>query len=315
MSVSEQEIQDLRAALKRCSPETVEAAVRFLENKDPEEVPTIVYGIIERYLPPESPKKLADCDDSTRLIEDLGIDSLTMLEIVLSIEEAVHIRVENEELREISTLGQVKEFIAKKIAGETDETTSTVAKRLSRMDLGLLLPHQPPFLFLDEASIEGDVIKASYEIKGDEFFLEGHFRDNPVFPASIVFEALGQAACAWLYVTVPTMEGQTINSDEMLFASLEGAHFHRKALPGETLKFECRSVTLRPPLGVFSGSVTVHDEKVAEVERLVLAFAPEGTKLEADAVGAAVKGEKEPQEPDTPSEEEPAESKATPSGG
>jgi len=292
MSVSEQEISDLRTALKRCSPETVEAAIRFLQTREPDEVPTIVYGIIERYLPPENTTKLNECDDSTKLVEDLGIDSLTMLEIVLSIEEAVNIRVENEELREITTLGEVKAFISKKIAGEIGESTGSVTKKLSRMELITLLPHQPPFLFLDEVQIDGETVKGTYEIKGDEFFLEGHFRNNPVFPASIVFEALGQAACAYLYETVPAMEGQSINSDEMLFASLEGAHFHRKALPGETLTFECRAVRVRPPLGVFSGTVTVKDEKVAEVERLMLAFAPEAGTLEASDLGAAIQAEK-----------------------
>jgi len=293
MSVSEEEIQELRTALKRCSPETIEAAVRFRHERNPDDLPLIVYGIIERYLPPENPQKLSECEDSTRLVEDLGIDSLTMLEIVMSIEEAVGIRVENEELREIATLGEVKAFIGKKIAGESGGAKqATATRRLDRLELATLLPHQPPFFFLDDAEIEGPVIRASYAIRGDEFFLEGHFRNNPVFPASIVFEALGQAACAWLYVNVPAMENQTINSDEMLFASLEGAHFYRKALPGETLRLEARMVRIRPPLGIFSGSVTINGEKVAEVERLMLAFAPEASVLEAGAVGEAIDAER-----------------------
>ena len=195
MAPTEQDILNLRASLKRCSNETVEAAVRFRLSGDAKEIPPIVYGIIERHLSPEHNRSLSSAGDETRLIEDLGIDSLTLLEIVLSIEETLGISIENEELREILTLGQVKTFIARKISGggEQDAGKAIKVRRYTREDIALRLPQQPPFFFLDDAQIDGNIVRARYRLRGDEFFLEGHFKDNPVMPASIVFEAIGQA--------------------------------------------------------------------------------------------------------------------------
>src|ERR1041384_7525446 len=73
----------LREALKRCSPSTFEAAVQFRKTGNPEHVPAVVIGVIERFVEPDLRMKLKDADDDLRLIEDLGIDSLTMMEIVI----------------------------------------------------------------------------------------------------------------------------------------------------------------------------------------------------------------------------------------
>ena len=123
-------------------------------------------------------------------------------------------------------------------------------------------------------------MRARYTVKGTEFFLEGHFKDEPIFPASIVFEAMGQAACLWVLEKAPAQLGKEIKSNHVFFASLDGAHFYRKTRPGDKLEFEQKLVKLREPLAIFEGSVTTNGERVAKVERLVLAFGeqllPEG---------------------------------------
>jgi len=43
----------LREALKRCSPSTFEAAVQFRKTGNPEHVPAIVIGVIERFVEPD----------------------------------------------------------------------------------------------------------------------------------------------------------------------------------------------------------------------------------------------------------------------
>lgn len=271
--LTEEQIQEVRTALKRCSPATIEAALRFRETRDPACVPTIVYGIIERHMPPEAPQKLAEATDETELIKGLGIDSLTMLEIVLQIEETIGISIENSELREISTLGAVKAFIARKLSGasESESAGAAAGQTFTREDIILLLPQQPPFLFLDSAEINGDRVLAKYHIRGDEHFLEGHFKDQPVFPATIVFEALGQAACLWLLHTQGAREDA---KNDVVFASMEEAHFHRRAKPGDTLEFSVELDRLRAPLAIFRGEVHSAGKRVAQVRKLMLAFGP-----------------------------------------
>jgi acyl carrier protein len=265
---------DLEEALRRCTPETIAAAKRYRETGDVTEIPAIVFGIIDRYQPATAPVQLAEADDSTRLIEDLGLDSLTLLEIVMSIEEVLQIRIANEDLRGIRTLAQLNRFLAAKISGEESVSSEPVtSKKFTREQIVLTLPQQPPFLFLDEAAIDGDVVTASYTIRGDEFFLEGHFKDEPIFPASIVFEAMGQAACLWV------LENAGIPSKQVFFASLEDAHFYRKARPGDRLDFEQTLVKMHEPLAIFNGKVSCRGERVAAIERLTLAF---GEQIQPD---------------------------------
>ncbi len=274
---TEEEIQQLRTALKRCSPETIEAAVHFRTTGDLTVLPTVVYGIIERHLAPEKESSLATADDNTRLIEDLGIDSLTLLEIVLTIEEAVGISIENEELRNIRTLGEVKAFIEQKISGASAKPAEAEKKisRYDRIELGSRLPQQPPFLFLDEAEIEGDTIRAKYKVTGDETFLEGHFKGNPIMPASIVFEAIGQAACLWVLEGSPEETRANLQSNEVLFASMEEAYFYRRARPGALLEVGAALGRLRAPLALLRGGAPIGGEKLAQIENLKLAFGQE----------------------------------------
>lgn len=281
MSLTEQDLMDLKEGLRRCSPETIEAAVRFRERGDVAAIPQVVYGILERYQPATATVKLSDAGDDARLIEDIGLDSLTLLEIVMSIEEVLKLHIENDELREIRTLGSLKKFLHNKI---TAARTGTPAKQYTREHIALVLPQQPPFLFLDDAELNGETIKASYTIKGTEFFLEGHFKDDPIFPASIVFEAMGQSACLWLLEKAPGLLGKEIKTNQVFFASLDGAHFYRKTRPGEKLEFEQKLVKLREPLAVFEGSVTCQGQPVARIERLTLAF---GEQLSVETPAAA----------------------------
>ena len=55
-----------------------------------------------------------------------------------------------------------------------------------------------PFFFLEEVTIDGDEARGRYKITGNEYFLEGHFKEQPVFPASIMIEALGQMCVFYL---------------------------------------------------------------------------------------------------------------------
>src|SRR4029077_20133627 len=98
----------IREALKRCSPSTFEAAIQFRKTGNPEHVPAVVIGVIERFVEPDLRVKLKDADDDLRLIEDLGVDSLTMIEIVILVEDVLHISVNNDELRNLRSVGDVK---------------------------------------------------------------------------------------------------------------------------------------------------------------------------------------------------------------
>lgn len=101
----------LREKLKRCSPETYKAARRFRKTRDMKVVPTVVHGVIERFVEQDLRAKLNENEDSLRLVEDLAIDSLSLFEIVMVTEDVLEITIENDDVCRLRTLGDIKRFI------------------------------------------------------------------------------------------------------------------------------------------------------------------------------------------------------------
>lgn len=106
-----QDDEALREALKRCSARTYEAARQFRRTRDPVHLPAILLGIIEHFTDPDLRVKLKAANDDLRLSEDLGIDSLTRIEIVMLVEEVTDIVTDDKDLVQLKTLGQVTRLV------------------------------------------------------------------------------------------------------------------------------------------------------------------------------------------------------------
>lgn len=260
----------LREALKRCSPSTFEAAVQYRKTGNAEHVPAVVIGVIERFVEPDLRMKLKDADDDLRLIEDLGIDSLTMMEIVILVEDVLTMSINNDELRNLRTVGDVKTFIDCKIRGLP---LPKPTKFIPIEHIGAVMPVQPPFLFLNEASVSSTAANGKYKITGQEFFLQGHFKDNPVMPASIMLEALGQLAVLYLLEGAPTEPGKVVSPQTIFFTGCEGVRAHRICRPGDILTLSIKPKRMKMPLSTFEGSIRVGQEKAVIAEEITLTYA------------------------------------------
>jgi 3-hydroxyacyl-[acyl-carrier-protein] dehydratase len=260
----------LGEALKRCSPATLAAAAQFRKTGDPALVPAVVIGVIERFLEPDQRTRLRAADDDIRLIEDLGVDSLTMMEIVMLVEESLQMSINNEELRHLRTLGDIKVFIDCKVRGLPPPKPS---RFLPIEQIGAVMPVQPPFLLLNEATVGGGGATGKYKITGDEFFLKGHFKDNPVLPASIMLEALGQLAVLFLLEGGHGEEGMEADPAAIYFTGCEGVRAHRVCKPGDTLVLSIKPKRLKMPLATFEGQIRVGQEKAAFAEEITLTYA------------------------------------------
>lgn len=265
-NIAEKSETELRDIMKRCPEFAIQAAVEFHQTKDPALVAPVVMGIIERFVEPGVRSKIHESDDQMRLVEDLGVDSLLMVEIVMVIEESLGITIDNEDLRGLRSLGDVKEFLGAKMRGEP----SPLRKRLFGLEqIAATMPHKHPFLFLQEVRLNGQYAEGTYTISGDESFVEAHFPGDPMFPASLMIEALGQLAVFFI-LRSERPELNVAQGTPILFVSCDGVRCHRICRPGETLNLRVELSRVHSPIVQFSGVITSGGVRVAKVEELSL---------------------------------------------
>ncbi len=97
---------------------------------------------------------------------------------------------------------------------------------MNREEIKNLLPHREPMLLLDEVNInENGEAVGKYTVKGDEFFLQGHFPGNPIVPGVIQCEMIAQTAVA----LIPDSKGAT-----PMYTGLNNVKFKNPLLPGDT---------------------------------------------------------------------------------
>ena len=66
-----------------------------------------------------------------------------------------------------------------------------------------LLPYQAPFLFVEELTyISENGVKGYHTFKNDDYFYQGHFKDNPITPGVILTEVMAQIGlvCLGIYL-------------------------------------------------------------------------------------------------------------------
>ncbi|MEG1427331.1 MAG: beta-hydroxyacyl-ACP dehydratase [Oscillospiraceae bacterium] len=102
---------------------------------------------------------------------------------------------------------------------------------MNQEEIKKILPHRDSMLLVDEVELVEGVAKGKYRIRGDEFFLQGHFPGNPVVPGVILCEMLGQASCVLL---VHEAAGAT-----PLFTGLDKVKFRNQVKPGDVFESEC----------------------------------------------------------------------------
>lgn len=71
--------------------------------------------MIARFVEPDLRSRLTESTDDLRLAEDLGLDSLTLMEVALLAEDVLRISITAEELRQVRTIGDVKLFVQAKV--------------------------------------------------------------------------------------------------------------------------------------------------------------------------------------------------------
>jgi len=129
---------------------------------------------------------------------------------------------------------------------------------MDRQELKAVLPHREPMLLVDEAHVEGDAAIGQYTVRGDEFFLQGHFPGRPIVPGVILCEMMGQTSCVLM---ADQVAGKTT-----LFAGLDKVRFRRPVTPGDTVVFTSRHLASKGIFHFIEGTGRVGDEVCVTAE-------------------------------------------------
>ena len=126
-------------------------------------------------------------------------------------------------------------------------------RNMDRKEIEKIIPHRDSMLLIDEAEITEDK-KAigKYTIKGNEWFLDGHFPGNPIVPGVVLCEMMAQT-CSVLFKEIDAK----IENATPMFTGLNNVKFKNPVRVGDKIIFECEINRAKPPFYFASGKGSV----------------------------------------------------------
>ncbi|WP_026653098.1 3-hydroxyacyl-ACP dehydratase FabZ [Butyrivibrio proteoclasticus] len=126
---------------------------------------------------------------------------------------------------------------------------------MDREEIKKILPHREPMLLVDSVELMEDGSAVGYyKVKGDEFFLQGHFPGKPIVPGVIQCEIMAQSACV--------MFADKLKRGSLpVYTGLDKVRFRGMITPGDLIKIETRLTKVMHPLYMLHGELSVDGKR------------------------------------------------------
>lgn len=125
---------------------------------------------------------------------------------------------------------------------------------MNRDEIKEILPHREPMLLLDTAEKLSDTeARGTYQVRGGEFFLQGHFPGHPIVPGVIQCEILAQSACVLL--------ADKSRSVLPLYAGLDKVRFRHPVYPGDRMILDTSVIRRMGNIVRIRGTITVNETR------------------------------------------------------
>lgn len=135
-------------------------------------------------------------------------------------------------------------------------------QELNREDIMKILPHRPPFLFVDRiTSLEqGKSATGIKNLSLDDYFFKGHFPGRPIMPGVLIVEAMAQVG------GVMMLSPEENRGKLAFFLSADNIKFRKTVLPGDELVLHVEAGRVKSKTGQVRAKALVNGKIVAEAD-------------------------------------------------
>jgi 3-hydroxyacyl-[acyl-carrier-protein] dehydratase len=141
-----------------------------------------------------------------------------------------------------------------------------------------LIPHRPPFLFVDEIVAESaDGLQARRRWRADEDFYKGHYPGAPITPGVLLCEAVFQTGALYLSRQARAA-GAKPGEGVPLLAKISDVRFRNPVYPGDEILIDVKKKDALGGFTMMSGAIKKADgTRVLTVDFSVAWKTPEGS--------------------------------------